>query len=75
MNIIIKGDMTGDIISDGGVKNVTNHHYGEQQEAALARTDKAEILVTILPKGPISIHQQVAKEFIVSMRLIVSQKG
>ena len=40
MNIIIKGNMTGDIISDGGVKNVTNHHYGEQQEAALARTDK-----------------------------------
>lgn len=32
MSIIIKGDVKGDIISDGGVKNETHYHYGGEQE-------------------------------------------
>lgn len=32
MSIIIKGDVKGDIISDGGVKNETHYHYGSEQE-------------------------------------------
>ena len=30
MAIIIKGDVHGDVISDGGVKNETHYHYGEE---------------------------------------------
>ncbi len=30
MAIIIKGNVMGDVISDGGVKNETHYHYGEE---------------------------------------------
>ena len=30
MAIIIKGDVHGDVIGDGGVKNETHYHYGEE---------------------------------------------
>ena len=30
MAIIIKGDVHGDVISDGGVKNETHYHYGNE---------------------------------------------
>ena len=31
MAIIIKGDVHGDVIGDGGVKNETHYHYGNEQ--------------------------------------------
>ena len=30
MAVIIKGDVHGDVISDGGVKNETHYHYGHE---------------------------------------------
>ena len=33
MAIIIKGDVHGDVISDGGVKNETHYHYGNEHRA------------------------------------------
>lgn len=30
MAIIIKGDVHGDVISDGGVKNETHYHFGDK---------------------------------------------
>lgn len=35
MAIIIKGNVQGDIISDGGVKNETHHHYGSEHRVEL----------------------------------------
>jgi hypothetical protein len=32
MAIIIKGNVQGDIVSDGGVKNETHYHYGNEQK-------------------------------------------
>ena len=53
MNIIIKGNMTGDIISDGGVKNVTHHHYGDGKLVQEGYTDEevARALANIIGKG------------------------
>lgn len=39
MSIYIKGNVNGDVIEAGGVKNVTNNYYGEQ-EAGLTNSDK-----------------------------------
>ena len=33
MAIIIKGDVHGDVIGDGGVKNETHYHYGNEHRA------------------------------------------
>ena len=52
MNNIIKGDMTGDIISDGGVKNVTHHHYGERlAQEGYTDEEVAQALARIVGKG------------------------
>lgn len=41
MAIIIKGDVHGDVISDGGVKNETHYHYGEEHR--VEKTVKKEM--------------------------------
>lgn len=41
MAIIIKGDVKGDIIAEGGVKNETHYHYGDEQRVE-RKTQRSE---------------------------------
>ena len=52
MNILIKGDMKGDIIGEGGVKHVTHHHYGgaEQSREGYSDEEVAMALARIVGK-------------------------
>ena len=39
MAIIIRGDVKGDVIGEGGVKNETHYHYGKE-EGSMTNADK-----------------------------------
>ena len=49
MAIIIKGDVHGDVISDGGVKNETHYHYGNEHrvEKAVKKETNTQNVTTI----------------------------
>ena len=49
MAIIIKGDVHGDVIGDGGVKNETHYHYGNEHrvEKAVKKDTNTQQVVNI----------------------------
>ena len=49
MAIIIKGDVHGDVIGDGGVKNETHYHYGNEHrvEKAVKKDTNTQHVVNI----------------------------
>jgi hypothetical protein len=48
MAIIIKGDVHGDVISDGGVKNETHYHYGHKTNNTLNAVSKTQHVSNIV---------------------------
>lgn len=68
MAVIIKGDVHGDVISDGGVKNETHYHYGEEHrvESNIKRSETHQKTNNTL--NTVSHTQQVANIILTSGR-------
>lgn len=76
MAIIIKGNVQGDVISDGGVKNETHHHYGAEH-----RVETREMQETHVKKTPqsvtnvLSITLSASRQSILDQLLNLADKG
>ena len=66
MGIIIKGDVKGDVIGDGGVKNETHYHYGNEPQVDVKRG--TEVVVDDANTIPDVLLSEVAQDIWCNLR-------
>lgn len=78
MGIIIKGDVKGDIISEGGVKNETHYHYGDEHRVE-QQMQKTETHVEDYSRNQVNAVQNnitaLTRQAIVDELLALADKG
>ena len=78
MGIIIKGDVKGDIISEGGVKNETHYHYGDEHRVE-QQMQKTETHVEDYSRNQVNAVQNnitaPTRQAIVDELLALADKG